>query len=873
MANGDPIQGLRVAFKFADSQDTREILRNLDLNIEDLNRIRRIASDGGVQKTDIRTLSGLSIDLEKEALAVYNETQSYQNVLTNLNDGNRNIPGNINVNSSLISPSFKFNKLNYDTTPVSYETIDFSTSRSSAWSSFGSAEASIFYGGDVIISGATSNLELSSLQFMETPKQKRFESEVATHKIRINIDNEPYDMYAMKSIPIQFKAFFRSATNMRVDFNVLDNLRPTWVIKNPPVNGVQPEFVFQNRSTTTGIERQSIISFFDSRSTERTIEFYYPTDRIRRIYLNATRLLQIPNAIIPNLIDFRATDGDLVEMPNVASLYPSIEYLDLSRNDLTRSNTQRLKTFSPDIVQRLKTPNNTLRTLVLDNVYANQTTIPVTSAASNGADPSIITVTTTSAHGLLVGTNININFTTGTNATSASGVFTVASIPTTTTFTYTARTGAVVTTPGGVITLYAIADLGQLVGLTTFQAVSAGNLRRMTGTSPAVGAGMINYTIQANFFNTLHPSVLQSTSLQVLNIRSNGISSALDASGTNLQAIKYFTTGGNSHPIVDLSAKPDLIQYISDNQNFTVNAIGTTVFRDCPLLSRIDVYSSNITGRLPDFSTNTSLSIFYSWSSAWLDASVDYSIEADTFGQTSGGCRRTLSQFYLQSSNLRGPIHPDAFRNMPGLNTLVVRSNRRGITGVYPPSIDQCFNLRSLYLDGNFIGGDVPNFAGNTRINTIVLSQNSFTGTVPLINLPQLSILFINNNSLTGFLGLTCPNLTQLNASVNLLTQMPRLLNTPRLQILLLNNNPGMTYTSGELSLVTTIRRVEMANCGFDRGTVDQILIDLNANYNLSPRRGVFVNLVGNASPSAVTEITTIINRLRREGWTLGLQA
>ena len=46
-----------------------------------------------------------------------------------------------------------------------------------------------------------------------------------------------------------------------------------------------------------------------------------------------------------------------------------------------------------------------------------------------------------------------------------------------------------------------------------------------------------------------------------------------------------------------------------------------------------------------------------------------------------------------------------------------------------------------------------------------------------------------------------------------------------------------------------------------------------NENYNRNSRRGVFVNLVGNSSPSATTEITTIINRLRREGWTLGLQA
>ena len=85
-------------------------------------------------------------------------------------------------------------------------------------------------------------------------------------------------------------------------------------------------------------------------------------------------------------------------------------------------------------------------------------TIPVTSAASNGASPSVITVTTTAAHGLIPGTNIHINFTTGTNAALASGPFTIISTPSATTFTYTARSGGAVTTPGGTITLYAISN-------------------------------------------------------------------------------------------------------------------------------------------------------------------------------------------------------------------------------------------------------------------------------------------------------------------------------------------------------------------------------------------------------------------------------
>lgn len=786
MSSGDPIQGLRVAFKFADSQDTVEILRNLNLNVQDLDKIRDIAAEGGVEKTDIRTLSGLNSDLEKELIAITNETESYQNIFSTLNDGRRTIAGNLKIGSGVIAPSFKFNTIDY--TDNSIKPVDFSTSRASAWSSFGSSATSIFYGGDVIVSGNTSVIELSSIEFTETPKAKRFESQVPTHKIRVSIDNEPYDLYAMKGIPIQFKGFFRSATNLRIDFNILNNIRPSWIIRNN--NG--QEFVFQNRLTGAGASRQSIISFFDSQSLERTIEFYYPSDRITRIDLSAARLTQIPNAFLSNLTVFNAADGDLVEMPNIARFYPSINTLNLSRNDLTRSNDLQLRTFSPQVVQRLKTATNTLRTLILDGVYANACT----------------------------------------------------------------------------------ADLAELVGLTTFQADSSrANSRRMTGTSPAVGAGIINYSIRANAFTAVHPSVSQSTTLQNLDIRSNFISAAIDTSGTNLQALRTFVSGGNTHPIVDMSGKSELRVYTSDYQTFTTNSTGTNVFNNCIRLEEININNSNVSGRVPSFATNTALRIFRSWATSWIDASETYSIESDTFGSTNGGCRSSLVEFNLQSGNLRGPLHPDAFRNMLALRVLAIRSFRRGITGVYPESINQCINLRGLYLDQNFISGEIPNFAGNGLIDTIVLSQNSFTGNVPLISLPRLSVFFVNNNSLTGFQGLSCPFLTQLNASFNLLTQIPRLNATPRLQILLLSNNPGMTYRPGELALVTGIRRIEMANCGFNRGTIDQILLDLNENYNRNPRRGIFVNLSGNASPSATTEITTIINRLRREGWTLGLQA
>jgi Leucine-rich repeat (LRR) protein len=782
----DPIQGLRVSLQFADSQNPTEVLRNLNLNIEDLDRIREISTQG-VEQADIRSLSGLTLDIEKQAVAIYNETLSYQNVLSTLNDGRRRIGGNLNISGAIVAPTFKFRTVDF-TAGNAIRTVDFSTSRSSAWSAFGNPVDSVFYGGNVILDGATSTIELSSIEFSNSPVPKRFESQIPTHKIRIKVDGEDYDLYAMKSIPLQFKGFFRSVRNLRVDFNILDNIRPSWIVRN---RSSGQEIVFQNRISGSGSSRQSIISVFDSSAAEREVEFYYPVDRITRMDLNLSKIFELPSVTLPNLTTLNMIDGDLIEMPPINTLYPNISSLDLSRNDLTRSDTPNLRTFSPQVVARLKTAGNTLRTLILDSVYSNENT----------------------------------------------------------------------------------ADLGQLPGLTSFRSISSTtNSRRMTGTSPGIPSGMLSYIIDGNNFSALHSTVVQSTSLQTLQIRNNSIGGTIDTTGTNLQNIRVFVTGGNGHRIVDMSGKTSLTRYQSSEQSFPSDGrVGTNVFLGCTALQTVRIENTNVVGALPDFTSNSSLSVFASWNTGWQDANVTNSIGEDTFGPTDSGCRSNLTYFNLQSGNLRGPIHPLAFRNMPKLLTLVIRSYGRGITGNYPSSLNECFSLRYLQLDSNKITGLVPNFSGNKRLVTAILSQNNFSGTVPFISLPNLRTLLLQNNQLTSIGGIDCPSLVQLNVSFNQLSQMPRLEGAFRLQNLFLNNNSGMSYIPGELVFLTALRRVEIANCGFNRGTIDRILRDLNENYDRNPRRNVQVSLIGNSSPSATEEITTIINRLRREGWTLGL--
>jgi Leucine-rich repeat (LRR) protein len=153
---------------------------------------------------------------------------------------------------------------------------------------------------------------------------------------------------------------------------------------------------------------------------------------------------------------------------------------------------------------------------------------------------------------------------------------------------------------------------------------------------------------------------------------------------------------------------------------------------------------------------------------------------------------------------------------------------------------------------------------------------NSLSGRVPSLNLSSLTTLILNNNSLTGINNLTCPLLKEINVATNSITAIPSFGGCPSIQTIDMSSNPMSSnpaaYVADTFTPLTALRSLNLANCGLSRSIVDQILVDLGKNYDANPRTRVSVNLVGNASPSATTEIQTfIISRLRSSGWTIGV--
>jgi hypothetical protein len=89
------------------------------------------------------------------------------------------------------------------------------------------------------------------------------------------------------------------------------------------------------------------------------------------------------------------------------------------------------------------------------NVYSGAA-LAATTASGNGANPTVITVNFSSNHGLIPNCPIYCSMAGGTNPTSATGQFIIASVPSLTSITFVARAGAVVSP--GTPTIFALSN-------------------------------------------------------------------------------------------------------------------------------------------------------------------------------------------------------------------------------------------------------------------------------------------------------------------------------------------------------------------------------------------------------------------------------
>lgn len=135
----------------------------------------------------------------------------------------------------------------------------------------------------------------------------------------------------------------------------------------------------------------------------------------------------------------------------------------------------------------------------------------------------------------------------------------------------------------------------------------------------------------------------------------------------------------------------------------------------------------------------------------------------------SNDTKSRVTGLQLENMGLMGLIDVDALLGLDKLRTLSVCGN---IFGGPMPNISKLGALRAIYLSRNNFSGVIPSnaFDHMWSLKKVVLSSNQFAGPIPasLVRVPKLVELRLDNNRFTGELpDLQQPNLTVVNFSHN----------------------------------------------------------------------------------------------------------
>ena len=316
---------------------------------------------------------------------------------------------------------------------------------------------------------------------------------------------------------------------------------------------------------------------------------------------------------------------------------------------------------------------------------------------------------------------------------------------------------------------------------------------------------------------------------------------------------------------------------------------------DCANLSKLSFYSSRLDGMIPKFVGNDKLSsIDFRYTNIEGGRPPDpssglhgrrYVMWDDTFEDA-----QNIVSIRIRSGNLGrniGIFTPDAVTggsyaeasfegatfNLPLLETLDIVSTNQLLRGTFF-NTGGAPNLKILRSPSSGWGLDLPNgapfpaFTSNTKLEEIDLSGNNFSGQLTLSGANKLKKFYANNNAIES---IDVGNFTGLNSlqyfilSNNQISgQIPNFSsNAPNIQYISLNNNDyGSTsggispFTPGLLSQCSKLKSLDLQSNGFNSGTIDDILLEMLANYNIAPRSGVVVNLGGNNAPPTAGENT-----------------
>ena len=393
---------------------------------------------------------------------------------------------------------------------------------------------------------------------------------------------------------------------------------------------------------------------------------------------------------------------------------------------------------------------------------------------------------------------------------------------------------------------------------------------------PTVGNKVTSYNVSSNDFRTIVKdtgngrfSFEDLPDLVTLDISSNYYNSgAVNLVSDKLQSVNFHNVGFQIPTMPNAAATLTSFTgtYMRNAGTFFTTG-GAYKFANFNVLTGINFSQAGLSGAFPVF-TNAALSsinlVNTSISGGTSGGDTQFVIPFNTFSNTPN-----LSSISIRSSSLlTSPIHPDAFSNLTNLTSLYYES--LGRTGGAVPNLANCTKLTSVQLGNNAFTGALPSVNTLKDLRTLYLNNNNFTGSIPVYkNLSSLTRVYLQNNLLESLPKFTnLPSLEYFYAQNNNISgTIPSFADCPRLYYLILFNNIFSSYTQGAFSTLYRIKYIDLSGNSLTSQAVDDILADLLTNYNAVNRGRITINLRGNGTPSLEGQET--IEILRSKGWTI----
>ncbi|CAM0878513.1 unnamed protein product [Alopecurus aequalis] len=120
---------------------------------------------------------------------------------------------------------------------------------------------------------------------------------------------------------------------------------------------------------------------------------------------------------------------------------------------------------------------------------------------------------------------------------------------------------------------------------------------------------------------------------------------------------------------------------------------------------------------------------------------------------------RRVTSLNLTSRGLVGYISP-SLGNLSFMQSLSLTENR--LTGEIPPSFGHLCRLQTLYLNNNTLQGKIPSFSNCSKLKVLHISHNNLVGKFDADFPPNLQVLRVSVNNLTGTIPTSLANITTL---------------------------------------------------------------------------------------------------------------